>query len=68
MEYEKNNDKFSFGFGTQKIAGSGTLDKAVEAPDIPTKHNKKEIAKSAAKAAAAIGLIALKAKMSKKKR
>lgn len=25
MEYTKNNEKFSFGFGTEKVAGKGNL-------------------------------------------
>ena len=34
-----------------KTAGSGTLDQAVDAPDVRTKYDKKVIARNAAKAA-----------------
>ena len=62
MEYEKNSGKFSFGFGTAKTAGAGTLDKAVDAPDVRTRYDKKAIAKNVAKAAAFSALVILKHK------
>ena len=62
MEYEKNSGKFSFGFGTAKTAGAGTLDKAVDAPDVRTRYDKKAIAKNVAKAAAVSPLVILKHK------
>ncbi|MBP3309988.1 MAG: hypothetical protein J6L05_04160 [Ruminococcus sp.] len=69
MEYEKNGEKFSFGFGTMKAAGSGDLTNAEEVPKtIKTKYDKKVIAKNAAKAAAMSALVLLKHKRSKKKK
>lgn len=69
MEYEKNGEKFSFGFGTMKTAGSGDLTNAEEVPKtIKTKYDKKVIAKNAAKAAAMSALVLLKHKRSKKKK
>ncbi len=68
MEYEKNSGKFSFGFGTAKTAGAGTLDKAVDAPDVRTRYDKKAIAKNAAKAAAVSALVILKHKHRAKKK
>ncbi len=68
MEFEKNKGNFSFGFGTMKTAGAGNLSETQEVPkDIKTKHNPKEIAASAVKAAALAGLVILKHKMKKKK-
>ena len=51
MEFQKNFGNFSFGGGTMKTAGSGTLDQAVDAPEVRTKYDKKVIARNAAKAA-----------------
>jgi len=62
MEYQKNFGSFTIGGGTMKTAGSGTLDKAVEAPDVRTKYDKKIIAKNAAKAAVLTAGVLLKHK------
>ncbi len=68
MEIEKKNEKFSFGFGTAKVAGSGSLEKAVDAPEnIRTKYDKKQIAKNAAKAALISAAVILKHKHSSRK-
>ncbi len=68
MEFEKNKDNFSFGFGSVTTAGKGNLSDAQEVPkSIKTRHDVKGIAASAAKAAALTGLILLKHKVSKKK-
>ena len=45
-----------------KTAGSGTLDKAVDAPNVRTKYDKKIIAKNAAKAAVLTAGVLLKHK------
>lgn len=69
MEYQKDLEKLSFGFGSLKTAGNGNLSNAEEVPaEIKTKHNKKEIAATAAKAAALTGLILLRHKIKNKKR
>lgn len=69
MEFEKNiGDKFTFGFGSAKTAGAGTLDKAVEAPDVRTKYDKKTIAKNAAKAAALTAAVLVKHKLKKNRK
>ena len=63
MEFEKVTDKFSFGFGSMKTAGSGSIDKAVEAPkNVKTKYDKKIIAKNAAKAAILSAAVIIKHK------
>ena len=68
MEFEKNSGNFSFGFGTAKTAGAGTLDKAVDAPDVRTRYDKKTIAKNAAKAAALSAIVILKHKHRSKRK
>ncbi|MBR4626247.1 MAG: hypothetical protein IKO47_00830 [Ruminococcus sp.] len=68
MEYEKNTGNFSFGFGSMKTAGSGSIDKAVEAPkNVRTKYDKKVIAKNAAKAAVLSAVVLMKGKRARKK-
>ena len=68
MEFEKSTEKFSFGFGSLKTAGSGTIDKAVEAPkNIKTRYDKKQIVKNAAKAAVLSAAVILKHKRRAKK-
>lgn len=63
MEFEKTTDKFSFGFGSMKTAGSGSIDNAVEAPkNVKTKYDKKIIAKNAAKAAILSAAVIIKHK------
>lgn len=52
MDHEKHFGNFTVGYGSQKTAGAGTLDKAVDAPDVPTKYDKKLIAKNILKASA----------------
>lgn len=67
MEFEKKNEKFSFGVGSMKTAGAGSVDKAVEAPKTPTKHDVKAIAKSVGNAAIALALLKVKSNMKKKR-
>jgi hypothetical protein len=68
MEFEKSTEKFSFGFGSVKTAGSGTIDKAVEAPkNVKTRYDKKQIAQNAAKAAVLSAAVILKHKRRAKK-
>ncbi|MBQ3948754.1 MAG: hypothetical protein K6G20_12580 [Ruminococcus sp.] len=62
MEYEKKSGNFSFGFGCTKTAGSGTLDKAVEAPKVNTAKYKTTVAKNAAMTVAGLASWALKRK------
>ncbi len=66
MEFEKKINNFSFGAGSLKTAGTGSVDKAVKAPDVPTKHDPKAIAKSVGNAAIALALLKIKKKRSKK--
>lgn len=69
MEIEKKTEKFSFGFGTAKVAGSGSLDKAEEAPNsVRTKYDTKQIAKNAAKAALLSAAVILKHKYNSRRR
>lgn len=37
MEFQKNTKNFSFGGGSLKTAGTGSLDKAVDAPAVETR-------------------------------
>lgn len=67
MEFEKKTEKFSFGAGTVKAAGAGSLDKAETAPDISTKHDAKAIAKSIGNAAIALALLKVKSNVKKKR-
>ncbi len=66
MEFEKKSYKFSFGAGTIKTAGTGSIDRSEKAPDITTKHDTKAIAKSIGNAAIALALLKLKRKHSRK--
>lgn len=69
MEFEKNFGSFTVAGGTVKTAGKGNLSVSEPAPkNIRTKHNPKEIAVSAVKAAAVTGLVILKYKSEKKKK
>ncbi|MCQ2468677.1 MAG: hypothetical protein MJ100_02565 [Ruminococcus sp.] len=68
MEFEKTKGNFTFGAGSIKTAGKGSLSDAQEVPkSIKTKRDVKGIAVTAAKAAALTGLVLLKHKVSKKK-
>ena len=67
MEFEKKTEKFSFGVGSMKTAGAGSVDKAVEAPKISTKHDMKAIAKSVGNAAIALAALKIKSNIRKKK-
>ena len=68
MEYERSGEKFSFGFGTMKAAGSGSISNAQEAPkNVRTKYDKKVIAKNAVRAAVLSAAVVLKNKHSRKK-
>ena len=67
MEFQKNIGKFTVAGGSIKTAGSGNISEPVHVPkNIRTKHNKKEIAVSAIKAATLTGLLVLKIKSKKK--
>lgn len=69
MEFEKNTEKFSFGFGSVKTAGSGSVSKAVDAPkNVRTKYDKKLIAKNAANAVILSAAVILKHKYRAKKK
>lgn len=68
MEFEKKTEKFTFGGGTVKAAGAGSISKAQDAPDVPTKHDISAIAKSVGNAAIAIALIRLRSRSKKKKK
>ena len=69
MEFEKTTEKFSFGFGSVKTAGSGSIDKAVDAPsNVRTKYDKKVIAKNAAKAVLLSAAVIMKHKHRAKKK
>ena len=50
MEHEKSFGNFNVGIGSSKVAGAGTLDKAVDAPKVRTKYDKETIAKNIVKA------------------
>lgn len=67
MEFEKKTEKFSFGAGSVKTAGTGSLDKAEAAPDISTKHDAKAIAKSIGNAAIALALLKVKSNIKRKR-
>ncbi len=67
MEFEKNTGNFSFGIGSMKTAGTGSIDKAVEAPKNSTKHDVKAIAKSVGNAAIALAVLKVKNNIKKKK-
>jgi len=53
MQKQKNYKNCSFGFGSEKVAGRGTLDKAVS---VSYGSEKKELIKIGLKAAVSIGL------------
>ena len=62
MEFEKKTNNFSFGAGSLKTAGAGSIAKASEAPDIPTRHDPAAIAESVGNAAIALALLRIKKK------
>lgn len=66
MEFEKKTNNFSFGAGSLKTAGAGSIDKSSEVPDIPTKHDPIAIAKSVGNAAIALALLRMKKKHDRK--
>lgn len=69
MEFEKNIGNFTIGGGSVKAAGKGNISAPEAVPkNIRTKHDAKEIAVSAVKAAAITGLLVLKYKSDKKKK
>lgn len=67
MEYEKNTEKFSFGFGSTRVAGTGKIS---DRRKITAKLSGKAVAKKAVaagvQAMAAAAVIGLKIKFSKK--
>ena len=67
MEFEKNTGNFSFVIGSMQTAGTGSIDKAVEAPKNSTKHDVKAIAKSVGNAAIALAVLKVKSNIKKKK-
>ena len=80
MKYQKDLEKFSFGFGSEKTAGKGSLKNSVDAPEDMRKRADRNIIITIV-AQVAVGLIALfvksktgskkdkkKAKKSKKKK
>ncbi len=65
MEFQNNSDKFSFGFGTQRTAGKGSLNSGTP---IKKQNDSTEIAGIAAAAGAAVLMVSVKAiKFFKKK-
>ncbi len=66
MEFEKRIGNFSFGGGSVKTAGKGSLDKAEDAPKVRTKHDAKAIAKSLGNAAIALTALRIKSRRKKK--
>ncbi|MBQ8348276.1 MAG: hypothetical protein IJY19_01340 [Ruminococcus sp.] len=69
MEFQKNTKNFSFGGGSLKTAGTGSLDKAVDAPAVETRKvcDKKNILKSAANAALLSAVVIFKNKRKNRK-
>ncbi len=66
MEFEKHFGNFTVGGGSFKTAGKGNISVTETVPKhIRTKHDPKEIAVSAVKAAAGTGLVLLKFKSEK---
>lgn len=65
MEFEKKTDKFSFGAGSLKTAGTGKLSEAEPVQKTGT-PDKKKIAKAAAVAAASTAVFLLKRKLKHK--
>ncbi|MDE6519198.1 MAG: hypothetical protein K2K91_01900 [Ruminococcus sp.] len=59
MEYKKDSEKFSFGFGTQKVAGKGSLS-GTETENISTR-------KAVITASLAVGAVLLKIIRKRKK-
>lgn len=68
MEFQKHTANFSFGGGSIKTAGKGSLDKAVDAPAVETKtvYDKKTIIKAAANAALLSAVVVIKNKNRRK--
>lgn len=58
MEFQKKSEKFSVGFGTQRIAGKGSLDSGTP---IKKHDDSAEIAGIAAAAGAAVLMVSWKA-------
>lgn len=68
MEYERSGKNFQFGFGSMTAAGSGNITNAQPVPKkIKTKHDKKAIIHSAAKASILSAAVILKHKFKNKK-
>ncbi|MCM1007751.1 MAG: hypothetical protein NC485_07430 [Ruminococcus flavefaciens] len=70
MEFQKKCANFSFGGGSVKTAGTGSLNKAVDAPAVETKKvcDKKVILKSAANAVLLSAVVILKHKSKNRKK
>lgn len=70
MEFQKKCTNFSFGGGSIRTAGAGSLDKAVDAPAVETKkvYDKKVILKSAANAVLLSAVVILKHKSKNRKK
>ncbi len=66
MEFSKETEKFSFGFGTDKMVGNTNV-KELHKAQTTEKSNKQEIAEIALSAAAVVGVTLLKLKFGKKK-
>lgn len=67
MEYSKETEKFSFGFGTDKAIGNAKVTDIHKAQNSP-KSDKQEIAEVALSAAAVVGITMLKLIFDKKKK
>ncbi len=66
MEYSKETEKFSFGFGTDKMVGNTSV-KELHKAQTTEKSDKQEIAEIVLSAAAVVGVTLLKLKFDKKK-
>lgn len=66
MEYEKTGEKFSFGIGTAKIAGTGKLSDSKKAGRASGKTIAKRAVSAGLQAMAVTAVIGLKIKFSEK--
>ena len=67
MEYSKETENFSFGFGTDKLVGNKNINELHTAKN-DDKSDKQEIVEVSLSAAAVVGITLLKIKFSKNKK
>lgn len=60
MEYNKDGEKFAFGFGSDKLAGAGKVSEAVSITGGKSGENDTSLAGLIAHLAAAVGFVAIK--------